>query len=287
MPKRDIVVIGASAGGVPALLKLVAGLPAGLPAAVFVVIHMRPGHDSQLPELLSQRGPLPAVHAIHGEAIVPGRIYVGPMDNHLMLRFGYMHVARGPKENGHRPSVDALFRTAARAYGPRVVAVVLTGHGDCGTAGLMSVRARGGVGVVQDPEEAMAPDMPRHALRLAAPEHVAPLEQIPALIARLVREAGPAGPQAIGTVSRDVMELEGDELGVRAEAVCPLCQGVLTRSEVNGHESYRCHVGHAFSLGSMAYEQAESVERALWSAVRALEESASLAHRLSGRSEIG
>ncbi len=131
---RDIVVIGASTGGVDAVLELAAGLPADLPAAVFVVIHVQPGFESKLPELLTLRGRLPATHAVHGEAIAPGRIYVAPPDTQLLVRNGSVEVVRGPKENGHRPSVDALFRTASTAYGPRVIGVVLTGYLDCGTA---------------------------------------------------------------------------------------------------------------------------------------------------------
>ena len=146
--------VGASSGGIEALSQLVAGLPADLPAAVFLVLHMQPGFRSVLPELLSRRGPLRAAHAIHGEPIVPGRIYLAPPDNHLTLRPGGLQVVRGPKENGHRPSIDALFRTASVAYGPRVIGVVLTGYLDCGTAGLLSIKARGGKAIVQDPRDA-------------------------------------------------------------------------------------------------------------------------------------
>src|SRR5436305_2046064 len=145
---RDIVVIGASAGGYSALLKVAAGLPADLPAAVMVALHFHPRFASDLPDHLSRVGPLPACFAIHREPIAPGRIYVAPVDNHLGVRPGLLQVTRGPKENGHRPSIDTLFRTAAIAYGPRVIGVVLTGHLDCGTAGLMSIKARGGVAIV-------------------------------------------------------------------------------------------------------------------------------------------
>jgi two-component system chemotaxis response regulator CheB len=279
---HDIVVIGASSGGVEALLQIVAGLPSDLPASVFIVLHLDPGFVSKLPELLSQRGPLRATHAVHGEAIAPGRIYVAPPDNHLMLRPGYMHVVRGPKENGHRPSVDALFRTAAMVYGSRVVGVVLTGYLDCGTAGMMSVKARGGLAVVQDPRDASVSDMPQSVVTHVAVDHVASLRDIPGLIARLVAE--PARAEA-AHVTGALMELEGDEPGVAAELVCPTCQGKLTEARLNGFHLFRCHVGHAFSLESIAAEQADEVERALWAAVRALEEGAALAGRLASRAD--
>ncbi len=153
---RDVVTIGASAGGVEVLLGLAAELPATLDAAVFVVLHTSAHHSSHLPELLSNRGPLPARHPIHGEKIQRGTIYVAPPDNHLQLADGTIEVVRGPKDNGHRPAVDVLFRTASAAYGPRVIGVVLTGYQDCGTAGMLSIKARGGVGVVQHPDSAMA-----------------------------------------------------------------------------------------------------------------------------------
>jgi two-component system chemotaxis response regulator CheB len=275
---HDIVVVGASSGGIEALAQIVAGLPADLPAAVFVVIHVEPGFASILPDLLSRRGRLRAAHAIHGEPIEPGRIYLAPPDNHLMLRPGFVQVVRGPKENGHRPSVDALFRTASIAYGPRVIGVVLTGYLDCGTAGLLSIKSRGGLAIVQDPREAEATSMPRSAIQHAPVDHVVALREIPALLTGLVGE--PPGPWP-AHLPRALGEVEGDELGVSADIVCPICQGKLTETQVNGFQIFRCHVGHSFSLESVAAEQAEEVERALWAATRALEESAALSGRLA------
>jgi two-component system chemotaxis response regulator CheB len=274
---RDVIAIGASAGGVEVLLDLVRGLPANLPASVFVVLHVPAGHTSQLPELLSKRGRLPAKHPLHDEKIVPGQIYVAPPDNHLIVRQGSMEVVRGPKENGHRPAADVLFRTASVAYGPRVIGVVLSGYGDCGTAGMMSIKARGGLSVVQTPDSAHAADMPRNVLaRLAVDHTIAPAE-LPALLTRLAgTQAGPERP-----VDQFVRQLEGDELGIRAEVVCPICEGVLTEVQPGVFQHFRCHVGHAFSLESLVREQSEELERTLWAAVRALEESAVLSRRLS------
>lgn len=285
MAKRDIVVIGASTGGVELMLDLVGELPPRLQASLFLVIHTAPGFLSDLPELLSRRGPVPAVHAQHGDRIEPGRIYVAPPDNHLLVRAGFVEVVRGPRENGHRPAVDPLFRTASWSYGPRVVGVVLSGHLDCGTAGLMSVKARGGVAVVQEPATAAAADMPLSALRRVQVDHVVQPIELPGLIARLAAEDAPAGPprgeaRAERLPGEALGALEGTRRGAPAELVCPACHGVLSEANVGPFRLYRCHVGHAFSLESLLGAQNEEVERALWSAVRALEEGAALAGRL-------
>jgi two-component system chemotaxis response regulator CheB len=276
-PTRDVIVIGASAGGVQALGELVAGLPPDLPAAVLVALHTAPHHPSSLPEILTRRGPLPATLGVHGEEIVPGRIYVAPPDNHLLVRRGVLDVVRGPKENGYRPSVDALFRSASAAYGARVIGVVLSGYLDCGTSGMLSIKARGGIAVVQSPEDAGAPEMPRSAIAHVPIDHVAPVRLLPSLLSRLVRERATDGRPS--PVELAVRTLEGDEPGAPAGVVCPLCQGALTLSEQRGFQQYRCHVGHTFSLESLGLEQAEALERALWAAARALEESASVLRR--------
>lgn len=275
---RDAVVIGASAGGIEAMAEIARGLPADFPAAIFYTVHVDPSHVSLMPEILSRRGPLLATFAIHGERTMAGHIYVAPPDNHLLVREGYVHVVRGPKENGHRPAVDPMFRSAARAYGPALVSVVLSGNFDCGTAGSMSVKARGGVTIVQDPADASAPDMPTSAIAHAPIDHVVPLLAIPALLDRLVRE--PAGPMPVA-VSHDILQLEGEELGAPAPIVCPACHGRMTESEVSGHVALRCHVGHAYSLVRLSAEQAEETERALWEAMRSLEESATFAARIA------
>lgn len=277
MANRNIVVIGASTGGVELLLDLVSELPASFPAAVFVVIHTAPGYLSSLPDLLRQRGALPAAHPQHGDEIQPGRVYVAPPDNHLLVRPGFVEVVRGPKENGHRPAVDPLFRSASWSYGPRVVGVVMSGYLDCGTGGLMSVKARGGIAVAQDPRSAVAPDMPRSAIRSVPVDHVVEPAELPGLLMRLTSQ--PA--QAAAAPVEGLDSLEGTKPGAPAELVCPVCNGVLTEVTVGEFRHFRCHVGHAFSLDSLIGEQTEEVERALWAAVRSLEEGSALARRLS------
>jgi len=279
MAKRDVIVIGASSGGVEILLGLASELPADFQAPVFVCIHTSPDFLNPLPDLLTNRGPLPAVHPLHGDRVLPGHIYIAPPDNHLLVRQGYVEVVRGPRENGHRPAVDPLFRTASWSYGPRVVGIVLTGHLDCGTAGMMSVKARGGLAVVQDPATAIAPAMPQSVLKRVTVDHIVKPAELPGLLIRLVRE--PADPVAVEPVPQHPLEaLEGSRLGNRAELVCPLCHGVLTEADMGGFRHFRCHVGHAFSLESLVLEQGEDVERALWAAVRSLEEEAALTRRL-------
>jgi two-component system chemotaxis response regulator CheB len=282
---HDIIVMGGSAGAVDAMQEIVAAFPENLRAAVFIVVHTAAGFESALPEILARRTRLKATHAIHGEPIVAGRIYIAPPDNHLLVRPGYVAVQRGPKENGARPAVDPLFRSASIAYGPRVIAVVVSGHLDCGTAGLISVKARGGVAIVQRPAEAVAAQMPQSAIDHVAVDHILPLSEIGRMVVRLTNEPPPAVPSTAPL--RGLAELEGEEPGLRSDVVCPICQGTLTEGQLAGVTNFRCHVGHAFSPGALLAEQAESLERALWAAVRALEESARIATRAASGTQIG
>ena len=191
MAGHDIIVVGASAGGVEALQTLVRGLPADVPAAMFVVLHMSADAPSMLPQILNRAGPLPVAAAVDNEPIAPGRVYVAVPDHHLLIERGRVCLVRGPKENRSRPAVDPLFRSAARAYGSRVIGVVLTGALDDGTSGLQAVKGRGGLAVVQDPAEALYTGMPRSAMEHVAVDYCMPLAEIPALLARLAVEPAP------------------------------------------------------------------------------------------------
>jgi two-component system chemotaxis response regulator CheB len=255
----------------------VSDLPATLQASIFIVIHSSPEYPSVLPELLGKRGQLPARHPVHRDAIEQGHIYVAPPDNQMLLRPGEVQVVRGPRENGHRPSVDALFRTASGAYGPRVIGVILSGYRDCGTAGMLSVKARGGIAVAQDPTTAMAKEMPQNVLDKVSVDYVVHPLELSGLLVRLVDTEAPQ-PEPVDTA---LQQLEGRALGEPAELVCPACQGTLTAARVGEYLNFRCHVGHAFSLESLVREQSDGLERALWAAVRALEESVTLSRRLS------
>jgi len=188
MARRDIVVVGASAGGVETLRQLVQTLPAGLPAAVFVTVHFPPQGASGRPRILSRCGALPAIHAAHGDAIVNGRIYVAPPDHHLLVHRDYIALARGPRENGNRPAVDPMFRSAAVAFGERVIGIVLSGMLDDGTAGALAIKRAGGVAIAQDPRDALFPSMPQCAIERARVDHVLPVSKIGAAVFQFVTE---------------------------------------------------------------------------------------------------
>ena len=292
MPGRDVIVIGASAGGVDALKQLAQGLPADLPAAVFVVLHVPAQGPSVLPRILSRAGPLPASHPADGEEIRHGRVYVAPPDFHLLVKPGHVRVARGPRENGHRPAADALFRTAARSYGPRVVGVVLSGVLDDGTAGLTAVKQAGGLAVVQHPDDALYDGMPRSALDNVAIDHCLPVADLPALLVRLANEPVPEaapGPSADLEKEADMAELEPgathshDRPGTPSAFGCPDCGGVLWELHDGELLRFRCRVGHAWSSESLLAKQSDGLEAALWVALRALEEQAALSDRMAQR----
>src|SRR4028119_1926880 len=172
MLRHNIIVIGGSAGAIVPLIQLVQGFPCDLPAAVFIVVHTSPNFPSLLPQILQRSGSLPAVHPEDGDRIEPGCIYVAPPDHHLLVKRDYIRVVFGPKENKFRPAIDPLFRTAAHAYGKRVVGIVLSGLLHDGTAGLIEIKERGGMAIVQDPQEAAVPCMPQSAIKHVAVDHI-------------------------------------------------------------------------------------------------------------------
>jgi two-component system chemotaxis response regulator CheB len=289
MPDHDIVVVGASAGGVEALTNLVGSLPADLPASVFVVLHVPATGSSALPDILTRHGPLPASHARDGEPIEQRRIYVAPPDHHVLLRQGHVHLARGPRENGHRPAVDPLFRSAAREHATRVVGVVLSGALDDGTAGLLAIKSRGGVAIVQHPEEALYPGMPNNAVEHVDVDHVLPAAAIAGVLARLAAEPATESPGPAPDDMKVEVEVEGFTMqalesgnpGRPSAFSCPDCNGVLWEIQDGGLVRFRCRVGHAWSPESLLTQQSEALEAALWVALRSLEERAALARRLA------
>lgn len=293
MPSRDIIVIGASAGGVEALTCLCRDLPGDIPAALFVVLHL--SEKSVLPQILARAGALPVATAVHQEPIRPGRIYVAPPDRHLLVDDGFVRLVRGPKENGHRPAVDPLFRTAAYVYGPRVVGVVLTGSMNCGSAGLLAVKRQGGIAVVQSPEDAFCPDMPRNALLHVAADHVVPLAGIAPLLVRLSNERvedpplvtskGAHREKEIDPPLREGVDVLGDtgRSGHLVLLSCPDCGGSLSERVEGELLVFRCRKGHSYTAESFHAKQSIALEAALWAALRALEESGALLLRLANR----
>lgn len=291
--RRDLVVVGASAGGVEALREMLRTLPADLPAAVLVVLHMPTSARSALPSILDRVCDLPVRAAVDGDRLEPGTVLVAVPDRHLMIADGHVVLARGPRENGHRPAVDVLFRSAARAGGRRVVAVVLSGALDDGTAGMIAVRARGGVGVVQSPDDALYPSMPQHAAEVGGAEHVVPAERMGALLADLLAEdvgqVPEPRPSALTETETAMAELDRDALdaderpGTPSGFGCPSCHGALFSITEGGMERFRCRVGHAWSPEALAAEQSQALESALWMALRGLEERAALSRRMGDR----
>ncbi len=290
MAKRDLVVIGASAGGVEALRELVQALPRDLPAALVVVMHLSPSNPSVLPSILSRARTLPAVAATEGARLERGRIHVAPPDHHVLVHDGGLHLTRGPRENGHRPAVDPLFRSASRWWGPRVVAVVLSGSLDDGTSGAFAVKARGGRVLAQTPESALYDGMPRSVIERVGADVVGSPAELAAELARLVREEVPdmrpeRPPVGDAYVEDQDMGQETDRApeGLASAFTCPECHGALWELKDGELVRYRCRVGHAYGPDSLAAAQADHVEEALWAAYRALEEAESLSTRLAGR----
>lgn len=182
-----VVVIGASAGGIEALLEIVAGLPAGFPAPILVVLHVGRG-PSFLPRVIQRAGALPATHARDGEVIRVGHVYVAPPDFHMLARSDHIALDYGPPEHHSRPAIDPLFRSAATAFGSRTIAIILSGALDDGVTGLMMVKQHGGTVIVQDPEDAIVGSLPEHALRLVKADHVLGAREIGAYLAALTGE---------------------------------------------------------------------------------------------------
>jgi two-component system chemotaxis response regulator CheB len=273
--RRDLVVIGASAGGVEVLRQVVSGLPADLPAAICVVLHLAPGSPSALAPILRRAGRMPCRTASDGDRLENGSILVAPPDHHLVVEDDHVNLSLGPRENGHRPAVDALFRSAARARDGRVVGVVLSGTRDDGAAGLSVIKACGGAAIVQDPEDAMYAGMPANALAHVHVDAVLPSTQIAAEIAKLVNGHGdqPSTPQPDRPERR---EPAGEGL-----TIYPECGGALTERVERGMSTWRCRVGDRYSPSSLADAQAEGVEAALWVAIRTLEDREFLLSRMA------
>jgi two-component system chemotaxis response regulator CheB len=291
MAGRDIIVIGASAGGIEAVTEVVRGLPPEFPGSVYVVVHFPGSVVSTLPRILSRAGPLPARHAVDGESVEPGRICVAPPDCHLTFDDEHVRLTRGPRENGSRPAVDPLFRTAARNFGSRVVGVVLSGNLNDGTAGLLAIKQHGGLAVVQSLESALYQGMPRSAMEHVAVDHVLPPNEISELLAQLALQ--PAHSLEVTSMSEQfVPDGQADEFalvdrhtqaGMPSTMSCPECKGVLWEVKDGDLVRFRCRVGHAYSDEALLVYQSEQLEAALWTALRALEEHSALAKRLAAR----
>jgi two-component system, chemotaxis family, protein-glutamate methylesterase/glutaminase len=295
MEPRDVVVVGGSAGSMEPLRQLAAAMPAGLPGSVAVTIHIGEQARSRLPQILDRKGPLPAAHARTGEVLRPGHIYVAPPGCHLLMPAGVIELSNGPRMNRTRPAIDAMFASAARWFGDRVVAVVLSGVLDDGAVGAALVDQAGGLVVVQDPKEAAQPSMPQAALAAVPAAVAVPGARLGEVVGGMLGERGLADwPRREPRVAAEVSMEEGSDLQFLSPGetgltrlACPECGGALAEAVLPHITYYRCHVGHQFGPQSLAAAQAEAAEAKLWSAVAALEETAALARHLATHTEAG
>jgi|SRR5882724_3299173 len=286
MAKKNIIVVGTSAGGVDALCELNKKLPQNLEASVFVVMHI--GSETRLPEILSHCGNLPAVFAENGKGYQHGRIYCAPAHCHLSISDHIIVLTRGPRENGHRPAIDVLFRSAARAHRSKVVGVVLSGGRDDGSAGLYAIKARGGVAIVQDPAEALAPNMPHNALNMVDVDFCLPVRQIADVLVQLANgrasnvtksSNGGSNLEDEATADRPSTEPPGNQVPI----ACPECNGPMYELKDRELAHFQCFVGHRFSPESLSEQHTEALERALWTTTRKLKERVVLHERLLER----
>jgi two-component system chemotaxis response regulator CheB len=280
MAKRNIFVIGASSGGLQVLRSILAALPWDFPASIFVVLHTTEDSPGMLPEILNRGSKLPVLYAVNDAPILPARVYVAPAgQRHMFLDRGKILLQPGPRENRSRPSIDALFRSASHAYGSQVVGIVLTGNLDDGSAGLLDIKARGGTAIVQDPEEAMAPSMPQSAIETTQVDYVLPTNQIGPKILELAESEASTQILAIPHKSEKTMEATGSTYS------CPECGGVLEEAQEGNMLRFRCRVGHIYSPDSLMADQTVALERALWAAIRSMEEQAEFSQRLASNSK--
>lgn len=292
MQKRNIVVVGASAGGFQAIKQFISALPADLDAAIFIVWHMSPDVKGVMPQVLNRLRTLTAHNARDNEPIRTGQIYIAPPDHHLQVEKDVVRITRGPKENRFRPAVDPLFRSAAYAFGARVIGIILSGALDDGTAGLWTVKQYGGIAIVQDPNDAEVPSMPENALRSVPVDYILPVAKMAEVVISLVREeVSETKPPATKhdervqteiNIAMEHQDLDHKifEFGELSPYTCPECHGVLTSLVEGGRMRFRCHTGHAFSADSLIASVTESIEESLWSAIRNIQESVMLLNHM-------
>jgi two-component system chemotaxis response regulator CheB len=293
--RHDLVIVGASAGGIAAISTLLSGLPADLKAAVLVVLHMAADAGNYLPKMFGDASPLPVNFAEDGLPLAVGEVRIAPPDRHLLVEPGLMRVTRGPRENRFRPAIDPTFRSAAWSYGPRVVGILLSGMMSDGSAGLWAIKTCGGVTVVQDPADARYSDMPQHAVDTLPVDHCLPVVRIAPLVAELAQQPAPGvgrfqPPEQLRIETRMASHRDHNEIaemnriGKLSPFTCPSCHGSLWEVFDDHVLRFRCHTGHAFSADSLDAELGEDYENALFGALRALEENARLARSIAKRS---
>jgi two-component system chemotaxis response regulator CheB len=288
---RNVIVIGTSAGGMRVLDDLIGQLPADIPATIFIVQHMvAEANGKALLHQLRKHTSFGCKLAEDGEAFKVGRVYIAPPDFHMLVKGKEILVTKGARENRYRPAIDPMFRSAAVTHGPRVVGVILTGLLDDGVAGLRTIKQCGGVAVVQDPEDATYPAMPRAALASVKVDHCVALGRMGKLLDTLAR--GRPGkrvriPESVrieAEIAERVLSDVGavNELGEQVPYNCPNCGGVLWKVEKKDPPRYRCHTGHSFTAPSLVTSQSEKIEETLWVSLRMLEERKNLLNDMAG-----
>lgn len=294
MEKRDIIVIGASAGGVNALIAFVKSLPVNFDASIFVVLHIHASTPSNLPVILTRYGHLKASHPEDGEKIKSKHIYVAPPDHHMLVEEGRILVRKGPKENRFRPSVDVLFRSAAYNYNSRVIAIVLSGMLNDGTSGMWTVKHMGGICVIQHPDDALFESMPANVLKEVDVDYSVPVAGMGALLQGLINEnftkMREITPEEMELMKMEVVIAANNnafELGIVNKGeltpfTCPECKGTLVSLKEGTMVRYRCHTGHAFSASTLLDAVTESIEDQTWSTMRAFEEAVMLLESIAG-----
>ena len=274
MTKTDIIVIGASMGGFHALRDLISEFPKDLKAAVLVVLHIPSEHKSFLAETFGKNAKIPVLAAKDHLEIKNGHVYIAVPDFHLLIKSKRIELSHGPRHNLHRPAVDTLFYSAATAYGPRVIGVILTGALDDGTAGLMEVKRHGGVSVIQDPSDAVNPSMPASARDCVPIDHCVPLSKMAELLVTL---AGQPVKMSSLAAAKKMPKPNEPELSTH---ICPECNGPMWAIEAGNLLHFHCRIGHAFSGQSLLVEKNMALETALWSAVNALKDKSNIAGQL-------
>jgi two-component system, chemotaxis family, protein-glutamate methylesterase/glutaminase len=275
----SIIVIGGSAGALAILQRIVRDFPQNFPASVFVVLHVSPDAPSLLDEIVNRAGPLSAGFAKDEERIVPSRIYIAPPDRHLLISGGTLRLTRDPRENRSRPAIDPLFRSAARSYGRKVIAVLLSGLYDDGVQGLQVISQSGGTVIGLKPEDTSFPQMPENAIKYDHPDFVLPADDIFPKLEQLV----------VNHKSETGMLTDLNKVSERGQSasgyVCPDCGGALFEESLQGSPHFRCRIGHAYSLNASLSGEDDALETALWAAVRSLQENAELKERTTAMLE--
>ncbi|UXA20458.1 chemotaxis protein CheB [Mycobacterium sp. SMC-4] len=285
-----VIAVGGSAGGVEALCKVAAGLPADLPYAVLMALHLPAAGPSVLAQIIDRHSAMSAVAAEHGAALLAGRIYVAVPGRHLLTHDHQIVLSDGPTENGHRPALNAMFRSVAVAFGPSAIGVVMSGVLDDGVLGLAAIRARGGITLCQTPSDAMFSAMPTHALQAGVVDQTATAHEMGPLVGKLCARRPDRMPRPpdgylelenrIAMADRFSADIGAESLGPPSGFTCPDCNGSL--HEV-GDGRFRCQVGHAWTGDSLLSACDDEVQRALWVAVRSLHEKSRLAHQLAAK----